>query len=167
MRKKLKNCGEFKKAIKEHLSVIDVDKNNLLFSQTLHNYSVAYKPKYPEDSPADFIIVYNHINDSCELLGNSQSVFGATRKKGSFEEILELLDKANTKTVRFSVACMAVYQGSLEVPANLTQKEVVEYIQDNLPVVPVKDLEWLEDLSDQEAVTADDVHNLQDFKEEE
>lgn len=70
------------------------------------------------------------------------------------------------KKVRFNVGCMAVYQGELEVFDNLTEEEILEEIHDRLDEVMVNNLEWLNDLDPEDAVTMDDIYSIEDYKEE-
>lgn len=70
------------------------------------------------------------------------------------------------KKVKFSVSCMAIYQGELKVDDNLTEEEILEEIHNRLDEVPVDDLEWLNDLNPEDAVAMDDIYSIEDCKEE-
>lgn len=66
--------------------------------------------------------------------------------------------------VKFKVACTAVYNSELEVPNKIVndEKAVLEYIQTHLDECNVQDLEWLNDLDAEEAVTAEDIRYIED-----
>lgn len=70
------------------------------------------------------------------------------------------------RKVKFNVCCMAMYQGELEVSDNLTKEDILEEIHNNLENVPVKHLEWVNDLSPEDAVTINDIYSIEDIKEE-
>lgn len=90
-------------------------------------------------------------------------------KPKSKEEVLEQQNKEEKKTkeVHFTVGCSAVYHSHLTVNADLTQEEVLKYIQDHLSEAPVNDLEWLNDDEAEEAVTMTDIRNIDEFRKEE
>lgn len=71
-------------------------------------------------------------------------------------------------TVKFSVMCNAIYKGSLDVPdvQAKTKESILSYIHDHLGEVAVTDLEWLEDIDPENAVTEDDVRDWGDLIEE-
>lgn len=73
------------------------------------------------------------------------------------------------KSVKFSVACMACYYGTMEVDSNLSKEEMLNYIRDHLDAVPTKNLTWIEDYEPETAVTEEDiisVSNEYDDKDE-
>ena len=61
--------------------------------------------------------------------------------------------------VKFSVTCTAVYQSELDVPDEIKndKEAVLEYIHEHLEECPVEDLEYLDDLDPEDAVTAEDI----------
>ena len=65
------------------------------------------------------------------------------------------------KKVKFTVACIAMYNAELEVEDNLTNKEVLDEIHKKLNTVPVSDLTWLEDLEPETAVTMEDIRSIE------
>ena len=71
------------------------------------------------------------------------------------------------KLAKFSVACNAVYSGTLKIPDSVTEGNELTYIRNHLSNVPVVDLEWLEDLSPEEAVTEDDIRSIEEIEGEE
>ena len=64
--------------------------------------------------------------------------------------------------VKFSVGCMAVYRGELDVRSGLSVEEIVEEIRSKLDEIPVADLEWIGDLAPEDAVTEEDVYGIED-----
>lgn len=80
----------------------------------------------------------------------------------------EEIEKPGTE-VKFTVMCNAIYRGSLTIPDNIpkTKEDYLKYIQDNLGEVSVQDLEWLEDISPENAVTMEDVRDWGDLDEKE
>ena len=70
------------------------------------------------------------------------------------------------RKVKFNVCCMAMYQGELEVTDNLTKEDILEEIHNNLENVPAEHLEWVNDLSPEDAVTINDIYSIEDIKEE-
>lgn len=69
------------------------------------------------------------------------------------------------KKVKFTVACMAMYNAELEVEDNLTNKEVLDEIHKKLKTVPVSELTWLEDLEPETAVTMEDIRSIETIAE--
>lgn len=65
------------------------------------------------------------------------------------------------KKVKFTVACIAMYNAELEVEDNLTNKEVLDEIHKKLNTVPVSELTWLEDLEPETAVTMEDIRSIE------
>ena len=65
--------------------------------------------------------------------------------------------------VKFKVACIAVYDSELEIPDNIAndEKAVLDYIHTHLDECNVQDLEWLNDLDPDEAVTAEDIRYIE------
>lgn len=70
------------------------------------------------------------------------------------------------RKVKFNVCCIAMHQGELEVADNLTKEDILEEIHNNLENVPVEHLEWVNDLSPEDAVTINDIYSIEDIKEE-
>ena len=66
--------------------------------------------------------------------------------------------------VKFNVACVAVYQSELDIPDEIKddEKAILKYIHDNLDKCPVSDLEWLNDMDPEEAVTAEDLRYVEE-----
>lgn len=62
-------------------------------------------------------------------------------------------------TVRFNVGCMAVYQSELEIPDEIIddEKATLEYIHTHLCDCNVGELEWINDLEPEDAVTMEDI----------
>lgn len=71
--------------------------------------------------------------------------------------------RKKTKTVRFNATCIATYKGALEVPEDLSQEEVLDYILNHLGEVPAYGLEYIGDT--EEPVTIEDIQNIDDFDE--
>ena len=69
----------------------------------------------------------------------------------------------NMTKVKFSVACMAVYQSELELPDKIKNDNgaVLEYIRSHLNDCAVNDIEWLNDLEPQDAVTMEDIRYVE------
>lgn len=65
------------------------------------------------------------------------------------------------KKVKFSIACIAMYNAELEVEDNLTEEEILEKIHENLDTFPVQELTWLEDFAPETAVTIDDIRSIE------
>ena len=65
--------------------------------------------------------------------------------------------------VKFKVACIAVYDSELEIPNDITndEKAILNYIHENLDKCEIQDLEWLNDLDPDEAVTAEDIRYIE------
>lgn len=65
--------------------------------------------------------------------------------------------------VKFKVGCIAVYDSELEIPDNIAndEKAVLDYIHTHLDECNVQDLEWLNDLDPEEAVTAEDIRYVE------
>ena len=65
--------------------------------------------------------------------------------------------------VKFKVACIAVYDSELEIPDNIAndEKAVLDYIHTHLDECKIQDLEWLNDLDSDEAVTAEDIRYIE------
>ena len=61
--------------------------------------------------------------------------------------------------VKFKVACIAVYDSELEIPKEIADNkdEILEYIHEHLNDCNVEDLEWINDLDPDEAVTQEDI----------
>ena len=65
--------------------------------------------------------------------------------------------------VKFKVACTAVYDSELEIPNNIAnnKKAILDYIHENLDKCEIHDLEWLNDLDPDDAVTAEDIRYIE------
>ena len=65
--------------------------------------------------------------------------------------------------VKFKVSCIAVYDSELEIPDNIAndEKAVLDYIHTHLDECNVQDLEWLNDLDPDDAVTAEDIRYIE------
>lgn len=69
------------------------------------------------------------------------------------------------KIVKFSVVCTAIYESELELPDDVDtndQEEVLGFIRDSLSDVPVGEMNWLEDLDPDEAVTLEDIRSIEE-----
>lgn len=64
------------------------------------------------------------------------------------------------RIVTFSVMCNAVYQSELELPDDVKDEDVLDFIQNNLHRAPVSDLEYLDDIEPQAAVTEEDIKEI-------
>ena len=66
---------EFKNRVIKKLKEInsEIEDDDLYFSQTLTGYYLEYKPKYPEGSPADFIVCQD-LNGSISIHGNMDAM---------------------------------------------------------------------------------------------
>lgn len=62
-------------------------------------------------------------------------------------------------TVKFTVGCMAFYNSNLNIPDEIIndKKKILNYIREHLNECKVDNLEWLEDLDPEEAVTLEDI----------
>lgn len=65
--------------------------------------------------------------------------------------------------VKFKVACTAIYDSELEIPNNIASDKnaILNYIHENLDKCEIQDLEWLNDLDPDEAVTAEDIRYIE------
>lgn len=65
--------------------------------------------------------------------------------------------------VKFKVTCIAVYDSELEIPNDIAndEKAILNYIHENLDKCEIQDLEWLNDLDPDEAVTAEDIRYIE------
>lgn len=70
------------------------------------------------------------------------------------------------KSVKFSVACMAAYYGTMEVDSNLSDEEMLNYIREHLDEVPVENLTWIEDYEPESAITEEDIISISDEYED-
>ena len=61
--------------------------------------------------------------------------------------------------VKFSVACTAIYQSELDIPNEIKNDDeaILEYIRSHLDECVVDELEWLNDLDPEDAVTMEDI----------
>ena len=61
--------------------------------------------------------------------------------------------------VKFSVACTAIYQSELDIPNEIKNDDeaILEYIHSHLDECVVDELEWLNDLDPEDAVTMEDI----------
>lgn len=65
--------------------------------------------------------------------------------------------------VDFNVTCLATYRSELEIPDEIAKKgksAVLIYIQDHLGACSVSEIEFLDDLVPEEAVTEDDIKKI-------
>ncbi len=65
--------------------------------------------------------------------------------------------------VKFKVACTAVYDSELEIPKEIVDDKdaILKYIHEHLNDCNVEDLEWLNDLDPDEAVTQEDIRYVE------
>lgn len=65
--------------------------------------------------------------------------------------------------VKFKVACIAVYNSELEIPKEIADDKdaILKYIHEHLDDCNVEDLEWLNDLDYEEAVTQNDIRYVE------
>lgn len=65
--------------------------------------------------------------------------------------------------VKFKVACIAVYDSELEIPKEIAddKEAILKYIHEHLDDCNVEDLEWLNDLKPDEAVTQEDIRYVE------
>lgn len=65
--------------------------------------------------------------------------------------------------VKFSVACTAIYQSELEIPNEIKNdnEAILEYIHSHLDECSVDELEWLNDLEPEDAVTIEDIRYVE------
>lgn len=65
--------------------------------------------------------------------------------------------------VKFNVACTAVYRSELEIPKEIEndEKAILEYIHSHLDECKVEELEWLNDLDPEDAVTMEDIRYVE------
>lgn len=66
--------------------------------------------------------------------------------------------------VKFNVACVASYETELEIPEEIKndEKEILDYIHSHLDECSVTELDWINDLDPDEAVTAEDIIYVDD-----
>ena len=67
----------------------------------------------------------------------------------------------------FSVSCTATYQSELKIPDSVKEGEELSYIRDHLSDCNVEDLEWLNDLDPEDAVTEEDIRSIEEIEPEE
>ena len=65
--------------------------------------------------------------------------------------------------VKFKVACIAVYDSELEIPKEIADDKdaILKYIHEHLDDCNVEDLEWLNDLDPEEAVSQNDIRYVE------
>lgn len=65
--------------------------------------------------------------------------------------------------VKFKAACIAVYDSELEIPKEIADDKdaILKYIHEHLDDCNVEDLEWLNDLDYEEAVTQNDIRYVE------
>lgn len=51
----------------------------------------------------------------------------------------------NTKTLNVTVACTAVYNSSIEVPADFSLEEAINYANEHIDKIPLGPLEYITD----------------------
>lgn len=49
------------------------------------------------------------------------------------------MEKTKTRTLNLTIECRAYYNSSIEVPADLTLDEAIEYAEQHLDEVPIED----------------------------
>lgn len=61
--------------------------------------------------------------------------------------------------INFTVGCIASYNSSMEVPKEIVEDKaaVLEYLRKNIELAPVGELDWVNDLEPDEAITEYDV----------
>lgn len=65
--------------------------------------------------------------------------------------------------VKFTVACTAVYHSELEIPNEIKNDDeaILEYIHSHLDECTVEELEWLNDLEPEDAITMEDIRYVE------
>lgn len=65
--------------------------------------------------------------------------------------------------VKFKVTCICVYDSELEIPKEIADDKdaILKYIHEHLDDCNVEDLEWLNDLNPEEAVTQNDIRYVE------
>ena len=66
---------------------------------------------------------------------------------------------ARVKDVKISGVCLAAYDGTLTVPADLEGEDLVKYINEHRGEIPVSDLEWISE-DGLEDYTAEDIREV-------
>lgn len=49
------------------------------------------------------------------------------------------------KKLNVTVQCMAVYNGSIQVPDNITREEAIQYAKEHINEIPCNELEYISD----------------------
>lgn len=57
----------------------EIKAEDLYFTQTLMQYSLSYKPKYPEKTAADFVVYQNIFDGTMSLYSNSNAMIPTIR----------------------------------------------------------------------------------------
>ncbi len=65
------------------------------------------------------------------------------------------------RKVYFSYSCMAIAQGSLDLPDEVKDGEELAYIREHLGEANASDLEWIGDLEPEDAVDQDDIKYIE------
>jgi hypothetical protein len=80
-------ASEFKSRVISKLTQIDpsINAEDLYFSQTTNGYYIEYRPKYPESSPADFI-VYQDLAGSISVHGNMSAIVPTIHQYENIED---------------------------------------------------------------------------------
>ena len=86
--KKIVGAKEFKDRVTKKLKEVDINikEDDLYFSQMLSGYYMTYRPCYPNESVADFVI-YQDLNGSISVNGNLQALLHSIEK---YEDLYDL-----------------------------------------------------------------------------
>jgi len=71
------------------------------------------------------------------------------------------------RKVYFSYSCMAIAQGSLDLPDEVKDGEELAYIREHLGEAPSTDLEWIGDIDPEDAVEQDDIRYIEGERDSE
>lgn len=82
---------KFRKIVLEEMKRIHPEcrERDFYFQQTALTYEMAYKPSYPDASPRDFVISWNHITEEVTVSGCFSSSSPGTRKYRSWRSFAE------------------------------------------------------------------------------
>lgn len=63
------------------------------------------------------------------------------------------------KNVKFKVSCVAIYTSELPISDEIAdnKKSILEYIHNHLSECNIENLEWINDLDSDDAVTQEDI----------
>lgn len=62
--------------------------------------------------------------------------------------------------VKFTVLCTGVYPSELEIPNDVKDEDVLDYIRDHLDEAPTGEIDWLSDADPDAAVTEEDIREI-------